>query len=145
MIKSAKKIIGSRVYDEETKVYLGRISDVAFSDSGKLRGYFMASDSIVPLDIWICPGAVRERRRGKMIVSRDRGEAEEDVRTFKRNVLKRNFVSGGRKIGRVRDMKFNEETGEITGFVYAENIFRRSGEINANKILIKGKNISIKE
>lgn len=145
MIKNAKKVISSKVYDEETGNYLGRISDIAFSEGGKIEGFFMATDSIVPLDIWICPGAVRARRGRKMIVGGDLGEAEKGLKTFGKDIKGRKFLRFGRKIGKGRDMIFDAETGEIQNFVYAENIFRPAKEVDANKIKINGKTIDIKE
>lgn len=126
MIKSVKKIIKNKVFDENSGAYLGRICDVAFSKDGKLKGYFMESDSIVPLDVWICPGAVRKRDKGKMYVKSHMGEKEEDVITFKKDIFKHNFPKGK---GKCVDLKVDEEIGEIEGFVYAESIFRRREEI----------------
>lgn len=130
MIKSVKKIIKNKVFDEASGEYLGQICDVAFSKDGKLKGYFMESDSIVPLDVWICPGAVRKRDKGKMYVSRDTGEKEENIITFKKDILKQDFPKGK---GKCVDLKLDEEIGEIEGFVYAESIFRRREEIKKSQ------------
>ncbi len=142
MIKSVKKIIKNKVFDKTTGEYLGQICDVAFSKDGKLKGYLMESDSIVPIDVWICPGAVRERDKGKMYVSGYMGEKEEDIITFKKDIFKHNFPKGK---GKCLDLKLNEEIGEIAGFVYAESIFRRREETKTNKNSLKGENISIRK
>ena len=126
MIESVKKIMKNKVYDENSGAYMGRICDVAFSEDGELKGYFMESDSIVPLDVWICPGAVRKRGRGKMYVDSDTGEKEENIITFKKDILKKNFPKGR---GKCVDLKLDEEIGRIEGFVYAESFFRRREEI----------------
>ncbi|MBR2916403.1 MAG: hypothetical protein IKC07_02220 [Clostridia bacterium] len=142
MIKNARKIINSKVYESETGKYLGKISDIAFSD-GELKGYYMSGDSIVPLLSWIFPSAVTSYKKGKIFVS-GVSHPQYDGITFKKNISRCDFISGRQKIGIGKDMLFDFETGEIEGFLYSENIFRKPNYLDINKIAINGKNITVK-
>ena len=142
MIKNVTKFIGTKVYENETGNYLGKISDVAFSSDGKIKGYYMASDSIVPLRAWIFPSSVTSYKKGKVYVN-NVSDNKNDYITFKKNVSRISFFKGNKKIGVGRDMLFDFEMGEIEGFLYSENIFKSPSYLELNKIKINGKNINI--
>ncbi len=142
MIKNARKIINTKVFHDSTGKYLGKISDVAFSGE-ELKGYYISSDSIVPLLSMVFPSSVTAYKKGKIFV-REVSPSSSDFITFKKNISHQSFFSGERKIGKGRDMLFDFETGEIEGFLYSENIFKRPSYLDINKIKINGKNITVK-
>ncbi len=143
MIKNARKFINTKVYDNKTKTYLGKVSDVAFSDSGTIKGYYMSSNSIVPLRNWICPSSITTYKKGKIFVS-EVSHPQYDGITFKKNISRCDFLKNRQKIGIGRDMVFDFETGEIEGFLFSENIFKKTTYLDINKININGKNIDVK-
>ena len=120
MIKNARKFINTKVFEDGTGKYLGKVSDVAFADNS-LKGYYVSSDSIVPLLGLVFPSSVTAYKKGKLFVS-GVSHSSSDFTTFKKNISRQNIFSGKEKIGKGRDMLFNFETGEIEGFLYSENI-----------------------
>ena len=141
MIKNARKIINTKVFEDGTGKYLGKISDVAFAENS-LKGYYVSSDSIVPLLGLVFPSSVTSYKKGKLFV-REVSRSSSDFITFKKNISRHDVFSGKEKIGKGRDMLFDLETGEIEGFLYSENIFKRSSYLDINKIKINGKNINV--
>lgn len=67
-------------------------------------------------------------------------EKESHPITFKKDVKKKEIYENGIKAGVGRDMIFDIETGEIKGFLYAENIFSKPRLTETNKIELLGKN-----
>lgn len=144
MLKNARKVINTKIFKANTGEYLGRLWDISFSPEGEIRGYCMKTDSIVPLDVWICPGMVRETGKGKMYVNEISEEKESHPITFKKDIKKKDIYENGVKAGIGRDMIFDIETGEIKGFLYAENIFSKPRLTETNKIELLGKNKGVK-
>ena len=90
----------------------------------------------------VFPSSVTAYKKGRLFVS-SVSHPSVDFITFKKNIFRRNVLCDDQKIGAMRDMLFDFETGEIEGFLYSENILKRSSYLDINKIKINGKNITV--
>lgn len=156
MIKSAKKVINSKVFDAETGEEIGIISDIGLK-SGKIDGFRIKSNSIVPLDLWFCPTAVKNR--GKKIIAERSLSKTAPPQSFKQNILNRSVFekqtnSGSNhrenvsdeisaKIGRGKDLWWDSNTYEATAVSYRKNFLCKEKQVSANKTTISGETITI--
>lgn len=140
MIKSAKKIINSKVFDAESGEEIGIVSDIGFCN-GKIESFCIKSNSIVPLDLWLCPTSLKNRGK-KIVAERLIGQAAPPL-SFKRNIRNRAVLENNSRFGRGKDLLWNSKTGETTAISYRKNFLHKEKQISTNKTTISGENIII--
>lgn len=139
---SLKDLIGKYVYKNNDEEPRGRVKGVCFADEGnRISSVTVESLSLIPLSTSVAINELLDTGNKKLILQTEM-HTEKD-----KNGLGDNRVScvvyKDSKYGKIKDMRFDFETGEITDMVIGKGAFRRGKKITVNKMHIKDNTIYI--
>ena len=138
-----KKLIGQYVYKDKNDEPWGRVKGVCFTDGGsKICSVMVESLSLIPLSCVIPIKEILDIGDKKLIL---RPEISIGKRT--EGLTTDNQISGAvcknGKCGRIKDMRFDFETGEITDIIIRKSVFGKGEKVCVNKAYIKNGSIYI--
>ncbi|MDR0405816.1 MAG: PRC-barrel domain-containing protein [Clostridiales bacterium] len=150
-MNKASKLLDLPVIGADGK-RLGRITDILFdARTMRVAGYYVAAGTVLRIPRYLAAGSVQKIDGGGVRVADKtaflptrRAEQGENYKTFHRDAAGAAMIQNGGKIGRISDMLFRTERGEITRFEvsngFAEDILRGRKNIHANKDAVFGNN-----
>jgi len=140
---SLKELIGKNVYKDENGDPWGKVKGVCFADEGsKICSVMVESLSLIPLSCVIPIKEILDTGDKKLIL-------RSEISIGKRNegLTTDNQISGAvcknGKCGRIKDMRFDFETGEITDIIIRKSVFGKGEKVCVNKTYIKNGSIYI--
>lgn len=138
---SVKNLKGFKVYDHESSEPWGTVKDVCFDcDPAKVKYFVVETLSLVPIPKRVEFGQINNIIKGAVVLKKDalakpcKGTAQSDRLSFD-NIKK--AACPNQKRTRLRDIRFDFETGEMTDFVVSKNIFSPKSHIKVRQISIK--------
>ena len=138
---SVKNLKGFKVYDHESTEPWGTVKDVCFDcNSARVRYFVVETLSLVPISKRVEFSQINNIIKGAVVLKKDalakpyKGTEQSDRLSFD-NI--KNAACPNREITRLRDIRFNFETGEMTDLVVAKNIFSPKSYIRAKQISVK--------
>ena len=139
---SLKNLIGQCVYKNKDAEPWGRVKGVCFTEVGdKISSVSIETLSIIPLNTAVPIKEISDVGDKKLIL-----QSEVSIGKGKDGLMD-NQISGAvcknGKCGKIKDMKFDFETGEITDVVIENGAFRKGEKICVNKMHIKDNTIYI--
>lgn len=139
---SMKMIKGFKVYNHKAKEPWGIVSDICFDcDTSKVTSIVAETISIVPISKIIAFDEINNIINGAVVlkkgtVSRVQRLDDKACRqhSFKgiETVLDENMTKN-----RLRDIRFNFETGEMTDIVISKNLLTPKNSVRINRIIAK--------
>ena len=137
---SVKSLKGFKVYDHESSEPWGTVKDVCFDcDPAKVKYFVVETLSLVPISKRVEFEQINNIIRGAVVLKKDavakpcKISEQRDTLIFD-NVKK--AVCENQKKVRLRDIRFDFETGEMTDFVVSKNMFSPKSHIKAKQIFI---------
>ena len=137
-----KNLIGQCVYKNKDKEPVGKIKGVCFSPEGdKISSVAVESLSLIPLSRTVPIGEISGIGNKKLILQSDVSISRGQDKLMGDKGLKAVCING--RYGKIKDMKFDFETGEITDITIVKDAFARGEKIIVNKMYIKENTIYI--
>lgn len=139
---SIKKLIGQCVYKNNDDEPCGKVKGVCFSPKGdKVSFITVESLSLIPLSSYIPINKISDAGAKKLILQSEMSVNIGSDNLLESKISKTVYKNG--KHGKIKDMRFDIETGEITDVVVEKGAFRRGEKITVNKMYIKENTIYI--
>ena len=148
---STRKLKNAKVFYFGEAEPFGIISDTIIDEYGKVAGYLVKTISIVPISKIISVGDILKFDNGKVILLNGITPANSEHFKSKAgtNLVYagsiKNTVEGEKRRGKLKDIRFDMETGEIYDLVVLKNIIAGKEEISVNKISAKDNTIYIEK
>ena len=144
-----KELKNSKVYFCDESEPFGVFSDAILDESGRIAGYLVKTLSIVPISKIIRVCDIEKIIDGKVFLTK--GATLENSEHFKTRTGGRLLCTdqiktavGTDKIPRkLKDIRFDFETGEICDVVIIKNIITGKEELSVNKISAKDNTIYV--
>ena len=148
---SAKDIKGFKVYDHEATEPWGTVADICFDcRSAKVITVLVETISIIPITKVIDFNSINNIIKGAVVLKKDitvqnrEKENPADERQIHFNKISK-VLDGTSRANRLRDIKFNFETGAMTDIIFSKNIFSKKNSVGVNKIWVKDNTIFIEK
>ncbi len=139
---SLKKLIGQCVYKNKDDEPCGKVKGVSFSPEGdKVSSVTVESLSLIPLSSSVPINEISDDGGKKLILQSEISVSRGIDNLMDSKISKAVYKNG--KYSKIKDMRFNIETGEITDVVIGKGAFRRGKKIIVNKMYIKENTIYI--
>lgn len=139
---SLKDLIGQCVYKNKDDEPCGKVKGVGFSEEGnKVSSVTVESLSLIPVSRSVPISEILDAGDKKLILSSEISVSRGTDRLMDGKLLKAVYKNG--KCGKIKDMRFDFETGEITDAIIGKGTFRRGEKITVNKMYIKENTIYI--
>ena len=138
---SVKNLKGFKVFDHESSEPWGTVKDVCFDcDPVKVKYFIVETLSLVPISKRVEFGQINNIIKGAVVLKKDALAkpckiSEQKDKLSLDNVKKAAYAN--QKRTRLRDIRFDFETGKMTDFVVSKNIFSPKSHINAKQISVK--------
>lgn len=138
---SVKNLKGFKVYDHESSEPWGTVKDVCFDcEPAKVKYFVVETLSLVPISKRVEFGQINNIIKGAVVLKKNALAktckiSEQSGRLSFDSVKKAAYAD--QKRTRLRDIRFDFETGEMTDFVVSKNIFSHKSHIKAKQISIK--------
>ncbi len=137
-----KKLIGKCVYKDENQEPWGRIKGVCFADSGeRISSVTVETLSLIPICVDVSIKQISDNGDKKLILNSEKSIGKERKGLIDKKISK--AVCSDGKCGKIKNMQFNFETGEITDIIIGTGVFRKDEKIYVNKTHIKDNTIYI--
>ncbi len=146
---SINKLKGTKVYFVEQHEPWGIFCDVMLNKNGKVVAYIVKTLSIVPISKVIQNRDIDRIENGRIVVKSGTRlvNCELFQKAYRDNVMKlesvKKVVSHNMKSKKLKDMRFEFETGEMCDIVVSQNIITGKHRILVNKIFTKDNTIYI--
>jgi len=138
---SSKNLKGFKVYDHESSEPWGTIKDVCFDcNPAKVKCFVVETLSLVPIAKIVEFGQVNNIIKGAVVLKKGamakpcKASGINGQLSFD-NVAKVAYANHTRT--RLRDIRFDFETGEMTDLIVSKNILSPQNHIKANQIVLK--------
>ncbi len=142
MNTSLKKLIGKSVYRDMDDEPWGKVKGVCFSEEeSRISSVVIESLSLVPLSTTISIKEIWSDDNKKLILKSESVIGKGRNSLTDSQISKAVYKNGG--YGKIKDMRFDFETGEITDIVIAAGVLRKGEKVSVNKTYIKDNTIYI--
>ncbi|MBR5156022.1 MAG: hypothetical protein IKW62_06040 [Clostridia bacterium] len=137
---SIKNLKGAKVYFWGKDQPWGVFSDVMMNKNGRIEAYIVKTLSIVPISKVIQNRDIDKIEDGKIVLKKGMRLVNYELfrKAYTDNTIKsenvKKVVLGGMKPKKLKDMRFDLETGEICDVVISQNIIAGKYRLSVNKI-----------
>ncbi len=139
---SLKKLIGQYVYKDTEDEPWGRVKGISFADEGdRISSITLETLSLIPLSSSVPINEILDDGGKKLILQSEISVSRGIDNLMDSKISKAVYKNG--KYSKIKDMRFDFETGEITDVIIGKGAFRRGEKIAVNKMYIKENTIYI--
>ncbi len=139
---SLKKLIGQYVYKDVNDEPWGRVKGVCFTDKGnKISSVTLETLSLIPLSCVIPIEEFPDTIDKKLILCTESSFGKEKTGLADNQIFRAVCKNG--KCGKIKDMRFDFETGEITDVIIGKGAFGIGEKVSVSKMHIKDNTIYI--
>lgn len=139
---SLKDLIGQYVYKNKNDEPCGKVKGVYFSTYGNMvSSVSVETLSLIPVSCTVPINEITDIGDRKLILQSELSLNKGMDSLMVDKTLKTVYKNG--KYGKIKDMRFDFETGEITDVIIGNGVFRRDKKISVNETHIKENTIYI--